>query len=224
MAVVIELPFTGLWRARNSPARRVPSHGTELMATAHAIDFIGVDAQGRSGSRRDWRTLLATEPPSRFVGFDRPLLSPGDGNVVTAHDGEPDHEARRSQLALLPYALGQAARVRQGVIAIAGNHVIIELQDPPVYVAMVHLRRGSLRVVPGDSVHRGTQLANVGNSGNSTQPHVHIQLMTSPDMAAARAVPMAFAAFQERPARASASAFVKRLAAMPAENSLLKPL
>jgi hypothetical protein len=222
MAVVIELPFTGLWRARNSPARRVPSHGTSLMATAHAIDFIGVDSRGRSGSLRDWRTFLATEPPSRFVGFERPLLAPGDGTIVTAHDGEPDHAARRSQLALLPYALGQAARFRQGVTAIAGNYVIMALREPSVFVALVHLRRGSLLVAPGDSVHRGTQVATCGNSGNSTEPHVHIQLMTSPDMAVAKSVPMAFAAFQERPARAQA--FVTRRACVPTENSLLKPL
>jgi hypothetical protein len=109
MAAVIDLPFTGLWRARNSPARRVPSHGTDLLASSYAIDFIGVDSRGRSAPSRDWRTFLATEPPSRFVGFNRPLLSPGDGTVVTAHDGEPDHAARRSQLALFPYALTQGA-------------------------------------------------------------------------------------------------------------------
>ena len=221
MAVVIELPFTGLWRARNSPARRVPSHGTDLLASTYAIDFIGVDSSGRSGSARDWRSFLATEPPSRFVGFDRPLLSPGDGTIVTAHDGEPDHAARRSQLTLIPYALGQAGRFRRGVSAIAGNYVIIALRDSAVCVALVHLRRGSVSVSPGDSVHRGTQLATCGNSGNSTQPHVHIQLMTSPDMAVARAVPMAFARFQERPPRAST--FTPRESTIPAENALLKP-
>ena len=220
MTVVIELPFTGLWRARNSPARRVPSHGTDLLASTYAIDFIGVDSRGRSGSSRDWRTLVATEPPSRFVGFGRPLLSPGDGIVVTAHDGEPDHAARRSQLALIPYALGQAGRVREGLPAIAGNYVVIALGD--VYAALVHLRRGSLRVAPGDSVHRGTQLATCGNSGNSTQPHVHIQLMTSPDMSLARPVPMAFARFQERPPHSSI--FTTRERALPTENALLKPL
>lgn len=221
MAVVIELPFTGLWRARNSPARRVPSHGTHQLASTYAIDLIGVDSYGRSGLSRDWRTFLATEPPSRFVGFDRPLLAPGDGVVITAHDGEPDHSARRSQLALVPYMLGQASRLRRGVTAIAGNHIIIELRDSGAYVALVHLRRGSLQVSPGDSVHRGAQLATCGNSGNSTQPHVHIQLMTSPDLAAAQGLPMAFARFQERPPKAAA--FVTRTSAIPAENSLLKP-
>ncbi|MCO1654553.1 hypothetical protein [Pseudonocardia humida] len=58
--------------------------------------------------------MLATEPPERFYAFGLPVLAPAAGRVVTAHDGETDHEARRSQLALLPYALTEASRVRAG--------------------------------------------------------------------------------------------------------------
>ena len=35
-------PFTGRWLVQNSPADRVPSHGTELFASAYAIDFVPV--------------------------------------------------------------------------------------------------------------------------------------------------------------------------------------
>src|SRR4051794_29631506 len=118
--IVLSLPFEGRWLARNSPARRVPSHGTDLFGERYAIDFIGVDDRRRTADRRDWRTLFATEPPERFLSYGRPILAPADGIVVDAHDGELDHVARRSQLALVPYALGQLGRVRQGVSAIAG--------------------------------------------------------------------------------------------------------
>ncbi|MGO2541962.1 MAG: M23 family peptidase, partial [Specibacter sp.] len=100
------LPFNGKWLAQNSPLRRVPSHGTELLAQSHAIDFVGVDDAHRSAPLRDWRTMLATEPPERFFAFGRPILAPGDAVVVENHDGEEDHPARRSQLALVPYMLG----------------------------------------------------------------------------------------------------------------------
>ena len=136
----------------------------------------------------DWRTLLATEPPERYVGFGRPILSPGDGVVVRTHDGEDDHAGRRSQLALIPYALGQCARLRAGVSQVAGNHVVIALRDD-AFVALVHLRRGSLRVAVGDTVLTGQVLAECGNSGNSTQPHVHVQVTDGPDMTTARARP-----------------------------------
>jgi hypothetical protein len=64
--VVLSLPFTGLWLARNSPARRVPSHGSDLFGESYAIDFVRVDERGRSAAHRDWRTYLASEPPERF--------------------------------------------------------------------------------------------------------------------------------------------------------------
>jgi hypothetical protein len=221
MPVVIALPFTGLWRARNSPARRVPSHGTDLLASRYAIDFIGAAPPSfRSAEAVDWRTLFATEPPSRFVAFGRPLSSPGDGSVVTVHDGSPDHVARRSQLALVPYALGQPSRLRAGLTRITGIFVILDLGG--VFAALVHLRRGSVRVRHGDTVSPGTVLAECGNSGNSTQPHLHLQLMSTPDPLSAEPVPMAFAAFEERPPRSRS--FIRREAAIPTENALIQPV
>lgn len=60
---------------------------------------------------------------------------------------------------------------------------------PPRFVALCHLRRGSLAVRPGDPVRAGEVLGRCGNSGNSTEPHVHLQVMDAPDPTAARAVP-----------------------------------
>src|SRR3954466_15892128 len=94
--VLLTLPFRGTWLARNSPARRVPSHGTHLFATTYAMDFIAVMGR-RSAAVRDWRTLLSTEPVDRFFGFGQPILAPGAGRVVSVYDGEADHEARRSR-------------------------------------------------------------------------------------------------------------------------------
>lgn len=48
-AVHLHYPFTGLWLVQNSPADRVPSHGTTLFASSYAIDFVQVDEQGGSG-------------------------------------------------------------------------------------------------------------------------------------------------------------------------------
>lgn len=187
----LRLPFRGTWLARNSPARRVPSHGTHLFATTYAMDFIAVRGR-RTAATRDWRALLSTEPADRFFAFGQPILAPAAGRVVSVHDGEVDHVARRSQLARVPYALTQAARARGGAGAIAGNHVILELEDRGGYVVLAHLRAGSIRVGVGESVATGRELADCGNSGNSTQPHLHIQIMDSADPFTARGLPMSF--------------------------------
>lgn len=196
--VVLSLPFRGGWLAMNSPARRIPSHGTHFLGQSFAIDFVAVEGRRRTAAVRDWRMLLAPEPPDRFHAFGRPILAPANGRVVAVHDGEPDHRAHRSPLTAVPYLLTQGSRLRRGLAAVTGNHVILALDSDGPYVALAHLRAGSIRVAPGDAVTAGQQLANCGNSGNTTQPHLHIQVMDSPELLHARGVPMAFRDYRAR--------------------------
>ena len=196
--VIGRLPFEGEWLTEVSPTRRVPSHGTDLFGTTYAFDFLAVDGDGRSAPARSLRTVLAPEPPELFYAFGRPLYSPVAGTVVSAHDGEPDHEARRSMLTLIPHGLSQPRRIRRGLTAILGNHVIIQVTGSPYYVGLVHLQRGSVQVSPGERLRAGDQIGRCGNSGNSTQPHLHIQAMDSPDAYAAKGVPLRFEEFRQR--------------------------
>ncbi|MFG6402099.1 M23 family metallopeptidase [Microbacterium sp. P04] len=193
--VVLDYPLAGSFRARNSPARRVPSHGTHLMGTTYAIDFIPVDARGRSAPWR-WRAALSTEPPEDFIGFGASVLSPSAGTVVIAHDGEHDHEARRSQPALLAYLAAQPRRIAAGPGAIAGNHVVVALGEGGPFVLVAHLRKGSVGVAVGEQVAAAQPIGECGNSGNSTQPHVHVQVTDSIDWPRSRGIPLAFATAQ----------------------------
>ncbi|WP_210417307.1 M23 family metallopeptidase [Cellulomonas sp. Y8] len=217
-AVVLDLPGDGCWRVENSPARRVPSHGTDLLALRYAIDLVGTDADGRSARVVDWRTVLAVEPPERFVGFGRPVLAPVGGTVVRAHDGEPDHGGRRSPLTLLHYALGQAGRLRRGIAAVAGNHVVVARADGAC-VAVAHLRAGSVRVRVGQAVAAGEPIGTCGCSGNATEPHVHLQAMDGPDPARARGLPLAFEAYEERSADGT---WLPHARAVPPEGAVVR--
>lgn len=225
--VEVSLPITGRWLVQNSPVRRVPSHGTDLFGERYAIDFVGVDDRHRTAGTRDWRTLVATEPPERFVALGRPVLAPGDGTVVHVHDAEPDHEARRSQPALVPYALGQAGRLRRGAGAVAGNHVVLHLLASGTFVLLAHLQQGSVRVSPGQELVAGQGIARCGNSGNSTQPHVHLQVLDSADPFVARGLPMTFRHFREwppgsRPPRSQEPRVRDR--AVPGERAVVEPV
>ena len=65
--------------------------------------------------------------------------------------------------------------------------------DVDRYVSMAHLQQGSVTVAVGDSVHRGQQLAAVGNNGHSSAPHLHFQVQDSPAGSNAdRTYPMLF--------------------------------
>lgn len=218
---MIALPFEGRWLTQNSPARRVPSHGTDLMASRFAIDFVAVADGRRTAHTSDWRTVLATEPADRFVGFGRPILAPVDGVIARLHDGEPDHPARRTPLTLVPYALTQRQRLRGGVAALAGNFVVVAAPQSG-YIALAHLRVGSIRVAVGEHVRTGQPVGECGNSGNSTQPHVHVQVMDGPDPAVARSLPIAFDRFREWP-RGARRALVRE-SGVPAEGAVVEPL
>jgi murein DD-endopeptidase MepM/ murein hydrolase activator NlpD len=218
--VVLMLPFRGTWLARNSPARRVPSHGTHRFATTYAMDFIAV-VRRRTASTRDWRAWLATEPVDRFFAYGRPILAPAGGRVVSVHDGEADHVARRSPVARVPYALTQASRARGGAGALAGNHVILQLEDRGAYVVLAHLRAGSIRVRAGEPVTAGQEVAACGNSGNSTQPHLHIQAMDAADPFAARGLPMSFRDYRARRRAGGPPVVVDR--GVPGESEIIEP-
>jgi len=72
-----------------------------------------------------------------------------------------------------------------------GNHVVIDLGDGE-YVVLAHLIRGSVAVKPGDRVAAGQAIALCGNSGHSSEPHLHVHLQTSPTLDDGEGLPMPF--------------------------------
>lgn len=108
---------------------------------------------------------------------------------MAASDSQPDHSSYRG-LPSIGYAVTQRRRVAAGWEALAGNHVFIDRSG--VVLALSHLRQGSLRVGVGQQVRAGEPVAECGNTGNSTEPHVHVQALDSPDIARANAVQLTF--------------------------------
>jgi hypothetical protein len=183
-SIDLEYPFGGRWLTQNSPANRVPSHGTTLFGTSYAIDFVPVDDTGRTAPFT-LGSLVRGEPPEKFPGFGRPVLAPIAGVVAAAHGAEADHPAYRG-VPSIGYALTQRRRAEAGWVALAGNHVLIESEG--VVVAVCHLQQGSVTVRSGQRVRVGDVIGRCGNSGNSTEPHVHVQAIDSRDVLGARAV------------------------------------
>ncbi|MCF6743917.1 M23 family metallopeptidase [Blastococcus sp. KM273128] len=186
---VVEPPVDGAWRALNSPATKVPSHGTHGLGQTWALDLVAEPADGTRpafGSGGQWR------PVTDYPAFGLPVRSPVAGRVVRAHDRRSDHRARSGWLSLV-YLLTVEGFVRQvaGARWMLGNHVVVETDDGTCAV-LAHLRRGSVRVAVGERVAAGQQVAECGNSGNSSEPHLHVQLTDSAWVAGSCGRPMAF--------------------------------
>jgi Peptidase family M23 len=104
----------------------------------------------------------STTAPESFYIFGADVLAPAGGTVTDVVDGHPD------------LAVGTVDNEHQG-----GNHIVIDVGGGR-YLEFSHLRQGSIHVVEGDVVHVGQVIAQVGNSGNTDQPHLHIQAMNQP--------------------------------------------
>ncbi|MQS38451.1 M23 family metallopeptidase [Streptomyces katsurahamanus] len=196
-AVEVDPPVAGRWSALNSPADKVPSHGTHGYGQSYAIDITaepssesspGADGTvpGRPGFAWLWPLVRR---PGAYPAFGAPLYAVADATVVHASGGQRDHLSR-SSLPMVLYLLliESAARDMAGPARVFGNRIVLDLGDG-VYAAYAHVQRGSLAVREGERVRAGQLLARCGNSGNSTEPHVHFQLMDSPDLDAARGIP-----------------------------------
>lgn len=132
-------------------------------ARRYAIDWVKVE----NGEMQ--HAKLAEN--STYHGYGQEVLAVADGVIATTLDGIPENVPGRVP-PLEPVA---------PVCIICGNHVVLELA-PGQFATYMHLQPNSLRVAKGDRVRRGQVLGLLGNSGNSSLPHLHFHVATEPGM------------------------------------------
>jgi len=116
---------------------------------SYAVDFFGLGPWGLRA--QGWRPA----DPAAYAIFGAELRAPCDGTVVAAEGERPDFEVPNEDL-----------------VNRLGNHVILRCREAEIVLA--HMRQGSVTVAPGERVAIGARLGEVGNSGASTEPHLHI--------------------------------------------------
>ena len=170
-AVVIGPPLRGgPWLTANGPAnytghRRalISVGGTPAIAQRFAIDYVrlGDDNKTFTGDQLKNESYHAE-------GVD--ALAVANGTVVAVKDSIPEN---------VPGITSRAVPIT--LETVGGNHVIIDIGGGR-YAFYAHLKPGSIRVKTGDRVTRGQVVGLVGNSGNSTEPHLHFHISdgTSP--------------------------------------------
>lgn len=154
----------GVWLTGNGPAaesghRRalITTGGTPTIAQRFAIDYVKVGD--------DFRTYNGDQLKNEsYYAYGDDALAVADGIVVATKDGIPQN---------VPGATSRAVPIT--LETVGGNHVVIDL-GPGRYAFYAHLQPGSLRVKVGDRVKRGQVIGLVGNSGNSTEPHLHFHV------------------------------------------------
>ena len=180
--MLLSPPFKdGVWLAGNGPSntsvhRRsvIAIDGRAYISQRFAIDWVMIGKNGNTfHDSRDHN--------ENFWAFGQPVLAVADGDVTEIVDDLPDN------------APGKLPEVT--VQNITGNHVIVRIA-PDTYVMFAHLKQGSIQVRLHQKVKRGAQIAQVGNSGNTTGAHLHFQVTDGSSPLAAEGIPFVFDKFR----------------------------
>ncbi|HEV7733248.1 MAG TPA: M23 family metallopeptidase [Candidatus Binatia bacterium] len=154
----------------------MPISGRLWDSQRYAIDWLRVDAEGH---------VLRGDPTKveSFLAYDQPVIAVADGTVVDVLDGLDDQ---------VPGSLPDPSTIT--IANVDGNHVILDTGKGN-FVFYAHLKKGTVGVKLHDRVRRGQQLARLGNTGNTSAPHLHLHVMTEPSALAGDGVPYVFDRF-----------------------------
>lgn len=146
----LRLPFDGEWLVFWGGRGVEQNYHAAAPDQRFAYDFVVV---------RDGRSHEGTgERNEDYHCFGLPIQAPGDGVVALAVDGEPDQP---------PGHMDPGAG--------AGNHVIIDHGNDE-FSFLAHLKQGSITVEAGQTVEAGDVIGACGNSGHTSEPHLHYHL------------------------------------------------
>ena len=161
------LPVHGRWKViqgGRDPAGNQHMHSQQQFY-ALDIDRTGSDGKSHGGDGTKNEDYLA---------FGESVFAPADGTVVEIVDGVPDN-----------------APPQENPAVATGNHLVIDHGDAE-YSLFCHMERGLFTVKVGAHVKAGDLLGKVGNSGNSTEPHLHWQLWNDPRIDGGHGLPIRF--------------------------------
>ncbi|WP_394851229.1 M23 family metallopeptidase [Pendulispora rubella] len=153
--VSLGLPYRGQWLVHWGGDRREVNAHVDNPSQRRAVDLVVVGPDGKT-HRTDGRTN------KDYHAYGREVLAVADGVVVAAVDGVQENEPGEENPYLVP-----------------GNMVILKHTDH-LYSLYAHLQPTKLRVKVGARVKKAAVLGLCGNSGNSTEPHLHFQLQDGP--------------------------------------------
>jgi hypothetical protein len=141
-----------------------------------AIDWMRLDEQGRlvHGDESDVHN---------YNDYGADVLAVANGKVVSVLNNLDDQ---------VPGRLPEPSSIT--IETVDGNHVVLDLGGGR-FAFYAHLQKNSIKVRPGDAVKKGAVLGKLGNTGNTSAPHLHFHIMNRPSPMASDGIPYLIGAF-----------------------------
>jgi hypothetical protein len=180
--VELTLPLRGRWWVAGGHFNLEPHSRSHLSAIRYAYDFVRIGDEGKS-YRNDGLEN------SDYYSYGQPVLAAAAGRVITAvgdvDENMPSYSPRRNP----------EHYVNPVKIPMLGNHVILRHTEN-AYTIYAHLQP-SLKVSVNQQVDAGQILGTIGNSGESTEPHLHFHLADGAHLESANGIPVLFKGWKE---------------------------
>ncbi|WP_281435456.1 M23 family metallopeptidase [Sinorhizobium sp. BG8] len=185
-AVLIDSPLKGKgWVAVNGCCDSITSHrgavipvnGQLRVPERFAIDWVKLDDAGR----------IFTGDISKlesYAYYGTPIHAAADGVVVNLYDATDEQ---------VPGADAKGINTEN----VGGNMLVVDIGNG-TYAFYAHMQRGSLKVKLGDRVKTGDVIGLLGNTGNSTAPHLHFHVMDGPSPLNANGLPFTLRRFNSQ--------------------------
>lgn len=157
------LPFKGSWTVVWGGTTREQNYHVDVPAQRYAFDFVVTDPGGRSFKN-------AGTSNEDYHAFGKEIIAPCDADVVMVVDGIPDN---------IPG--------KMNTVFVTGNTVILKTVHNE-YLLFAHFKKHSIAVREGQEVKKGTPLGLCGNSGNSSEPHLHFHIQDGIDLGSSMGV------------------------------------
>ncbi len=166
------LPFSGKWFVVNGGVDRESSHSWIIPSQRYAYDFFIKNSEDATfaGERKQLEN---------YFGYAKDVLAPADGVVISAVSHFPNTP------------IVAEGEVDCAASDVRGNHIVIR-HSKHEYSVIAHLLPNSLCVQKGDRVSRGRVIAKCGNSGNTSEPHIHFQIQYGKSFAISAGLPILF--------------------------------
>jgi hypothetical protein len=169
---VLRLPFDGLWYVGGGGRTIGQNRHAAVRDQRFAYDFLVAE------NDKSYRTT--GKENADYLCFGQPVLAPAAGTIVAVGEGMEDNAPR-------------SVRTEFGS-GIFGNHVIID-HGQSEFSFLAHLKNGSTRVKVGDRVEPGAPIGLCGNSGHSSEPHLHYHLQNTGVFAHGDGLPAQFRSY-----------------------------
>ncbi len=191
--IAIDFPLQGEWQFLCPPGHH-----------PFAFDFVQADANRKKySSCNRVKYFIHYISANKYYCWEKPVYSPIDGTVVQVGNGYEDTQKTNIVKTILKWYNAtfkfkpKEINGRLDIRPNAGNYVMIKSKAGYV-VFLAHLRNKSIKVDEGQFIKSGDLIGRVGNSGNSTMPHLHINLFDQmSDPFTAKVIPFVFNKYME---------------------------